>query len=80
MWDSRIGRNANATVHRLADEMYGVPYRSIGEIFDIPMTAHFLGGEYRRLEPIPPQCPAVPANAPAALRLSGGRVSGDVTC
>ncbi|ORA37263.1 GMC oxidoreductase [Mycobacterium aquaticum] len=132
---------ANETVRRLADEIDGAPYSSIGEILDIPMTAHFLGGcvigdsaehgvidpyhrvfghpglhildgsaisanlgvnpsltitaqaeratslwpnkgepdarpplgaEYRRLDPIAPQRPVVPAGAPAALRLTGG--------
>jgi cholesterol oxidase len=131
---------ANETVRRLADEIDGAPYSSIGEILDIPMTAHFLGGcvigdsvehgvidpyhrvfghpglhildgstisanlgvnpsltitaqaeratslwpnngepdtrpplggEYRRIDPIAPQHPAVPATAPAALRLTG---------
>ncbi len=35
---------ANETARRLADEIDGAPYSSIGEILDIPMTAHFLGG------------------------------------
>ncbi len=35
---------ANEAVRRLAREIDGAPYSSIGEILDIPMTAHFLGG------------------------------------
>jgi cholesterol oxidase len=34
----------NEAARRLAREIDGAPYSSIGEIFDIPMTAHFLGG------------------------------------
>ncbi|QLL07546.1 GMC oxidoreductase [Mycobacterium vicinigordonae] len=36
--------SANETVRRLAREIDGAPYSSVGEILDIPMTAHFLGG------------------------------------
>jgi cholesterol oxidase len=35
---------ANEAVRRLAKTIDGMPYSSIGEILDIPMTAHFLGG------------------------------------
>jgi cholesterol oxidase len=35
---------ANEAVRRLAKTIDGMPYSSVGEIFDIPMTAHFLGG------------------------------------
>jgi cholesterol oxidase len=35
---------ANDAMRRLADEIDGFPASSVGEIFDIPMTAHFLGG------------------------------------
>jgi cholesterol oxidase len=35
---------ANEAVRRMAGEINGMPYSSIGEILDIPMTAHFLGG------------------------------------
>ncbi len=35
---------ANEAVRRLAREIDGAPYGSIGEILDIPTTAHFLGG------------------------------------
>jgi cholesterol oxidase len=35
---------ANETVRTRAREIDGAPYSSVGEIFDIPMTAHFLGG------------------------------------
>jgi cholesterol oxidase len=35
---------ANEAVRRTAREIDGMPYSSIGEILDIPMTAHFLGG------------------------------------
>jgi cholesterol oxidase len=34
----------NEAARLLAREIDGTPYSSIGEIFDIPMTAHFLGG------------------------------------
>jgi len=126
-------------VRRIADKIGGFPGGTVGDIFDIPMTAHILGGatigesaatgvvdpyhrvygyaglhvvdgaavpanlgvnpsltitamaeramslwpnkgdadrrpalgsKYERLTPIPPQRPAVPADAPAALRLS----------
>jgi cholesterol oxidase len=126
-------------VRRIADKIGGFPGGTVGDIFDIPMTAHILGGatigdsaasgvvdpyhrvygyaglhvvdgaavpanlgvnpsltitamaeramsmwpnkgetdrrpspgsKYERLTPIPPQRPAVPSNAPAALRLS----------
>ncbi|MCU7725908.1 GMC family oxidoreductase [Actinoplanes sp. KI2] len=126
-------------VRRIADRIGGFPGGTVGDIFDIPMTAHILGGatigesaaagvvdpyhrvfgyaglhvvdgaavpanlgvnpsltitamaeramslwpnkgkpdprpapgaKYERLSPIPPQRPAVPADAPAALRLS----------
>jgi cholesterol oxidase len=35
---------ANEAVRRIAKEIDGFPGSSVGEIFDIPMTAHFLGG------------------------------------
>ncbi|QNI07242.1 GMC family oxidoreductase [Mycobacterium kubicae] len=35
---------ANEAVRKLAEDIGGMPYSSVGEIFDIPMTAHFLGG------------------------------------
>lgn len=35
---------ANEAVRRLANDIDGAPYSSVGEILDIPMTAHFLGG------------------------------------
>lgn len=35
---------AHEVANLLADEMGGVPGSSIGEVFDVPMTAHFLGG------------------------------------
>ena len=35
---------ANEAVRTLAREIDGTPWSSIGEILDIPMTAHFLGG------------------------------------
>ena len=125
-------------VRRIAEKIGGFPGGTVGDIFDIPMTAHILGGatigespetgvvdayhrvygydglhvvdgaavpanlgvnpsltitamaeramslwpnkddadrrpplgsEYERLDPIPPRSPAVPAGAPAALRL-----------
>lgn len=133
-----VGHDA---VRRIADKIDGVPGGTVGDVFDIPMTAHILGGatigasaetgvvdayhrvfgcpglhvvdgsavpanlgvnpsltitalaeramslwpnageadarpplgaQYRRLEPIAPRSPAVPAHAPAALRLIGG--------
>src|SRR3954451_25075139 len=128
----------NEVTRRLADQIGGMPGGSVGEIVNIPMTAHIIGGcpigadprsgvldawqrvyghrglhvldgsavtanlgvnpsltitaqaertmaywpnkgdpdprpplgeAYRRLAPIPPRRPAVPATAPAALRL-----------
>jgi cholesterol oxidase len=35
---------ANEAVRQLAEDIGGMPYSSVGEIFDIPMTAHLLGG------------------------------------
>lgn len=35
---------ANEAVRRIAKRIDGFPGSSIGEIFDVPMTAHFLGG------------------------------------
>jgi cholesterol oxidase len=35
---------ANEAVRRMAKHIRGGPFSSVGEIFDIPMTAHFLGG------------------------------------
>ena len=35
---------ANEAVRRMAEHIDGYPWGSVGEIFDIPMTAHFLGG------------------------------------
>jgi len=35
---------ANEATRRMADEIGGAAYGGVGEIFDIPMTAHFLGG------------------------------------
>jgi cholesterol oxidase len=35
---------ANETFRRMADRMDGFPANSIGEIVDIPMTAHLIGG------------------------------------
>ena len=129
---------ANEAVRRMAAHIDGYPWGSVGEIFDVPMTAHFLGGctigdsartgvidpyhrvyghpglhivdgsavsanlgvnpsltitaqaeramsywpnqgepdprppidaDYRRIQPIAPRSPAVPASAPGALRL-----------
>ena len=133
---------ANQIMRRIAADIGGFPLGGIGEIADIPMTAHFLGGcvigdctqsgvidpyhrmygypglhvadgsaisanlgvnpsltitaqaeramalwpnkgendprpplgaAYRRIDPVPPRHPAVPASAPAALRLTPGR-------
>jgi cholesterol oxidase len=138
-----VGHDA---VRRIAAKIDGVPGGTVGDVFDIPMTAHILGGatigaspetgvvdayhrvfgypglhvvdgsavpanlgvnpsltitalaeramslwpnageadqrpplgaEYRRLAPIPPRSPAVPAHAPAALRLLAGPPDGD---
>jgi len=131
-----VGHDA---VRRIATKIDGFPGGTVGDIFDIPMTAHILGGatigdspetgvvdayhrvfgyqglhvvdgsavpanlgvnpsltitamaeramacwpnkgeadprppigaEYRRVDPVAPRAPAVPAGAPAALRLS----------
>ena len=35
---------ANEAVRRMAEHIDGYPWGSVGEIFDVPMTAHFLGG------------------------------------
>ena len=35
---------ANKAIRRMAEHIDGYPWGSVGEIFDIPMTAHFLGG------------------------------------
>ncbi len=35
---------ANEAVRRIAKRIDGFPGSSVGEIFDVPMTAHFLGG------------------------------------
>jgi cholesterol oxidase len=35
---------ANDFARRTAQYIDGVPYSSVGEMFDIPLTAHFLGG------------------------------------
>ena len=35
---------ANEAVRRMAEQINGYPWGSVGEIFDVPMTAHFLGG------------------------------------
>ncbi|APE37081.1 cholesterol oxidase [Nocardia mangyaensis] len=35
---------ANEATRLMAEEIGGVPFSSIGEIFNVPMTAHFLGG------------------------------------
>jgi cholesterol oxidase len=133
-----VGHDA---VRRIAEKIDGDPGGSLGDVFDIPMTAHILGGatigasaetgvvdayhrvfgypglhvvdgsavpanlgvnpsltitalaeramslwpnngevderpapgaEYRRMAPIAPRSPAVPAHAPAALRLTSG--------
>jgi cholesterol oxidase len=133
---------ASAALERMATNIDGFTTTGVGEIFDIPMTAHFLGGctigdnpstgvidpyhrvygypglhivdgstvsanvgvnpsltiaalaeramsfwpnkgdadprpplndAYKRLNPIAPRTPAVPATAPAALRLPGDR-------
>jgi len=129
----------NEAVRLLADEIGGVPAGSLPEVFNVPLTAHILGGAvigsspasgvvdpyhrvfghpglhvvdgaavsanlgvnpaltitaqaeramamwpnkgepdprpepgapYRRVAPVPPSAPAVPADAPAALRLT----------
>jgi cholesterol oxidase len=134
---------ANAAARQLADNIGGVPGGTYGDLFNIPMTAHFIGGcpigdspetgvidayqrlygyeglhvvdgsalsanlgvnpslsitaqaeramalwpnvgerddrpplgaPYRRLDPIAPTRPAVPASAPAALRLGPTRL------
>jgi len=35
---------ANELIRRLAKQIGGKPYSSLGEVLDIPMTAHLLGG------------------------------------
>jgi cholesterol oxidase len=35
---------ANEAVRRMADQIDGAAWGSIAEVFDVPMTAHFLGG------------------------------------
>lgn len=35
---------ANEAVRQLAEDIGGMPYSSVGDVFDVPMTAHFLGG------------------------------------
>lgn len=35
---------ANEACRRIAKDIDGFPLNSVGEIFDVPMTAHFLGG------------------------------------
>ncbi|WP_456237750.1 GMC oxidoreductase [Nocardioides sambongensis] len=129
---------ANKAVRKMAEIMRGTPGGTIGEPFDMPLTAHFIGGctigdsaetgvvdpyhrlygydglhvvdgstisanlgvnpsltitaqaeramaywpnrgepdprpalgeDYRRLQPVAPRAPVVPAHAPAALRL-----------
>ena len=35
---------ANEVVRRMADEMGGKAFGSVGDLFDAPMTAHFVGG------------------------------------
>ena len=35
---------ANKAVRRMADQIDGAAWGSIAEVFDVPMTAHFLGG------------------------------------
>ena len=134
---------ANQAARRLADNIGGVPGGTYGDLFNVPMTAHFIGGcpigdsaetgvidpyhrlygygglhvvdgsalsanlgvnpslsitalaeramalwpnngepdprpalgqPYRRLDPVPPRHPAVPATAPAALRLGPTRL------
>ncbi|HEX8768962.1 MAG TPA: GMC family oxidoreductase, partial [Jatrophihabitans sp.] len=133
---------ANQAARRLADNIGGAPGGTWGDLFNVPMTAHFIGGcpigdsaatgvidpyhrlygydglhvvdgsalaanlgvnpalsitalaeramalwpnngepdlrpalgqPYRRLDPVPPRHPAVPATAPAALRLGPTR-------
>ena len=135
---------ANETMRRIAARIGGFPLNSIGELADIPMTAHFIGGcvigdsaasgvldpyhrvyghpglhvadgsaisanlgvnpaltitaqaeramamwpnkgerdprpspgtAYQHIAPVPPQRPAVPAWAPAALRLPAAEIS-----
>ncbi|HEY2041512.1 MAG TPA: GMC family oxidoreductase [Jatrophihabitans sp.] len=135
---------ANAAARKLADNIGGVPGGTYGDLFNIPMTAHFIGGcaigespasgvidpyqrlygypglhvvdgstlsanlgvnpslsitaqaeramafwpnagmqdqrpelgaPYQRLDPIAPVRPAVPASAPAALRLGATRLA-----
>ena len=135
---------ANHAARQLADNIGGVPGGTYGDLFNVPMTAHFIGGcpigdsaetgvidpyhrlygyrglhvvdgsalsanlgvnpslsitalaeramalwpnngepdprpalgqPYRRLDPVPPRHPAVPATAPAALRLGPTRLA-----
>jgi choline dehydrogenase-like flavoprotein len=39
-----VAADAARIARQMAREIDGMPYSSIGEILDIPMTAHFLGG------------------------------------
>jgi cholesterol oxidase len=135
---------ANQAARQLADNIGGAPGGTYGDLFNVPMTAHFIGGcpigdsaetgvidpyhrlygydglhvldgsalsanlgvnpslsiaalaeratalwpnngepdqrpalgrPYRRLDPVPPVSPAVPASAPAALRLGPTRLA-----
>jgi cholesterol oxidase len=135
---------ANQAARQLADNIGGAPGGTYGDLFNVPMTAHFIGGcpigdsaetgvidpyhrlygydglhvldgsalsanlgvnpslsitalaeratalwpnngepdqrpalgqPYRRLDPVPPVRPAVPASAPAALRLGPTRLA-----
>jgi cholesterol oxidase len=137
---------ANRAARQLADNIGGTPGGTYGDLFNVPMTAHFIGGcpigasaetgvidpyhrlfgypglhvvdgsalsanlgvnpaltitalaeraaalwpnrgepdprpaagePYRRLEPVPPVAPVVPASAPAALRLGPVRLGSD---
>jgi cholesterol oxidase len=60
---ANLGVNPSLTITALAERAMSL-WPNRGEADRRPA----LGGEYRRLDPVPPRRPAVPADAPAALR------------
>ena len=64
---ANLGVNPSLTITAQAERAFAL-WPNLGD----PDPRPALGEPYRRIAPVPPQAPAVPAHAPAALRVASG--------